>query len=48
MEDNAAKWLQVFKIKHDVGRWHQFMAAVEVKFGVYDYRSSIQDLLQNR
>jgi hypothetical protein len=46
MEDNAAKWMQVHKVKHDIGRWHAFMAAVEQKFGVYHYRGSIQDLLQ--
>jgi hypothetical protein len=46
MEDNAAKWLQLYKLKHDVGNWPAFVAVVEQKFGVYDYHSSIQDLLQ--
>jgi hypothetical protein len=46
MEDNAAKWLQVYKLKKDLTSWSDFASAVEEKFGVYDYRSSIQDLLQ--
>jgi hypothetical protein len=33
MEDNIAKWLQVHKIKHDIGSWPAFVAAVEPKFG---------------
>jgi hypothetical protein len=41
MEDNIAKWLQVHKIKHDIGSWPAFVATMEPKFGVYDYRSSI-------
>jgi hypothetical protein len=45
MEDNAAKWLQVHKIRHDIGSWPAFMAAVEQKFGVADCHRSIQDLL---
>jgi hypothetical protein len=46
MEDNAAKWLQMYKLKHGLGSWLAFVAAVEEKFGVYEYRSAIQELLQ--
>jgi hypothetical protein len=28
MEDNATKWLQVFKLKHDVGTWTEFVARI--------------------
>jgi hypothetical protein len=38
MEDNAAKWLQVYKLKVGLGDWGMFVAAVEEKFGAYDYR----------
>jgi hypothetical protein len=37
MKDNAAKWLQVYKIKQDLGNRPAFVAAVEAKFGMYDY-----------
>jgi hypothetical protein len=36
MKDNAAKWLQVYKLKHGLGNWPVFVSAVEQKFGVYD------------
>jgi hypothetical protein len=37
MKDNVAKWLQVYKIKHDPGNRPAFVVAVEAKFGMYDY-----------
>jgi hypothetical protein len=46
MGENAAKWLQMYKLKHGLGSWPVFGAAIEEKFGVYDYHSSLQDLLQ--
>jgi hypothetical protein len=44
MEDNVAKWLQVYKMQRVLGDWNSFVAAVE-KFGAYDYRQAIQELL---
>jgi hypothetical protein len=45
MEDNAAKWMQVYKMKRGLGDWQEFARAVDEKFGVFDYRRSLQDLL---
>jgi hypothetical protein len=45
MEDNAAKWLQVYKLQHGLGDWQVFVDAVQHKFGAYDYHKAIQDLL---
>lgn len=45
MEDNAAKWLQMYKLKYGLGAWSVFSAAVEQKFGAYDYRKVVTDLL---
>jgi hypothetical protein len=45
MEDNTAMLLQVYKMKGGLGDWPTFVAAVEVKFGAYDYRKAIQDVL---
>ena len=49
MDDNAAKWAQVYKQEHGLGSWSTFIEAVEKKFGDVDYRdalSSIFDLYQ--
>jgi hypothetical protein len=35
MEDNAAKWLQVYKLKVGLGDWDTFVRAVEENFGAY-------------
>jgi hypothetical protein len=48
MEDNAAKWLQVYKLKVGLGDWDTFVRAIEEKFGAYDYRKVVQDLLSLR
>jgi hypothetical protein len=45
MEDNAAKSVQVYKLKRGLGNWQEFARAVDVKFGVFDYMRSLQDLL---
>jgi hypothetical protein len=45
MEDNAAKWLQVYKMKQGLDCWQEFVSAAEEKFGADDYRKSIQELL---
>lgn len=46
MEGNAEKWLQVYKRRCGLGNWEQFIAAVEQKFGAYDYQHAIDDLLE--
>lgn len=46
MEENPAKWLQVYKQKHGLGDWEEFIAAVEQKFGANDYRDAIGELLE--
>ncbi|GJN34657.1 hypothetical protein PR202_gb23339 [Eleusine coracana subsp. coracana] len=48
MEGNAAKWLQVYKQQHGLGKWKVFVAAVERKFGAYDYRRHMHDFLHLR
>jgi hypothetical protein len=48
MEDVAGKWLLVYKLKHGLGPWHVFATAVEQKFGAYDYRQAVHDLLALR
>jgi hypothetical protein len=45
MDENASKWLEVYKLKHGLGTWSDFIAAVESQFGTYDYRDYIYDLL---
>jgi hypothetical protein len=45
MEDNAARSLQMYKIRVGLIDWHTFVVAVEHKFGAIDYRNAIQDLL---
>lgn len=46
LEDNAAKWYQVYKLQNGVVSWSTFTTAVETKFGAYDYRSALEDLLE--
>ena len=46
MDDNAEKWLQVYKLKHCLGTWKELMKAVELKFGAYDYQHAIDELLE--
>jgi hypothetical protein len=48
MEDNETKWLQVYKLKVGLGNWSSFVAAVEQKFGAFDYRKVIHELLALR
>jgi hypothetical protein len=45
---NAAKWVQAYKLKGGLGDWNSFVAAVDEKFGAYDYRKALQDLLTVR
>jgi len=46
MDDNAEKWLQVYKRKHGLGTWKDLIKAVEQKFGAYDYQHAIDGLLE--
>jgi hypothetical protein len=46
MDENAAKWLQMYKKKHGLGDWQTFIAAVEQKFGDNDYRTALTQLLE--
>jgi hypothetical protein len=48
MEDNTAKWLQVYKLKFGLDSRTEFVVAVETKLGAFDYRRAIQDLLAIR
>ena len=41
MDEKPSKWLKVYKMKHGLGDWASFMAAVEQKFGNNDYRESL-------
>lgn len=45
MDGPAAKWLQVYKLKHGLGKCEEFIAAVENYFGSYDYRDVISELI---
>ena len=45
MDDNAASWLQMFKLTHGLGSWVEFIHAVEEQFGFDDYRSALDELL---
>lgn len=44
-DDNAAKWLQMYKLKYGLGSWTSFVQAVEEQFGSDDYRSALDELL---
>jgi hypothetical protein len=44
-EGEAVHWFQVYKLKHTVQGWPEFITVVEAKFGVHDYRQYIIELL---
>ena len=46
MDDNAGKWLQVFKRKYGLTDWKSFISAVEEKFGAADYRDAMGELVE--
>jgi hypothetical protein len=48
MEENATKWLQMYKIRRGLGDWSEFVVDVERKFGEDDYRNVVHDLLALR
>ena len=41
MDDNAAKWVQVYKQEHGLDSWSVFIEAVEQKFEAVDYRDAL-------
>jgi hypothetical protein len=45
MEENATKWLQMYKMRKGLGDWSEFVCDVEQKFGAYDYMRAVHDLL---
>jgi hypothetical protein len=45
IEDNAAKWLQVYKRQYGLADWQSFIDAVVEKFGASDYRDAMEELL---
>ena len=46
MDGNAAKWWQVYRLRHGIGTWEEFMAVVQEKFGAYDYKHAIDKMLE--
>jgi hypothetical protein len=46
MDDNAAKWLQMYKKKYGLVDWETFCLVVEIKFGTNDYREALTQLLE--
>lgn len=46
LEGNAARWYQVYKLQHGLTTWDTFIAAVEEKFGAYDYKKALDTLLE--
>ena len=45
IEDNAAKWLQVYKRQYGLADWQSFIDVVVEKFGASDYRDAMEELL---
>jgi hypothetical protein len=45
MDDNVARWLQVYKLKQGLTDWNTFIVAVEEPFGSYDYRDAIGEIV---
>ncbi|GJN24779.1 hypothetical protein PR202_gb12542 [Eleusine coracana subsp. coracana] len=48
MEGDAARWLQVYKMKEGLESWEKFAGAVVKKFGSYEYPKAMHDLLHLR
>lgn len=48
MDGNAAKWLQMYKLKEGLDSWPRFSQAVKAKFGTYEYSKVMYDLLHIR
>lgn len=45
-DENASKWLQVYKIQHGLGTWEEFTMAATKQFGTYDYKHAMNDLMK--
>jgi hypothetical protein len=48
MEGNVTRWLQVYKLKKNLGTWTQFGQAVKSKFGVDEYPKVLRALMNLR
>lgn len=46
MEESASRWVEVQRLKGELNTWDRFMAAVENKFGTYDYVHALSKLLE--
>lgn len=45
MDKNAEKWLHVYKKRKGLTTWDQFMEDVQEKFGAFEYKHAIDELL---
>jgi hypothetical protein len=45
MDGNAALWLKVYRLRHEIATWTDLMNAVEEKFGADDHRRFMKQLL---
>lgn len=45
MVDNAALWLQAYKVEHTLGDWDMFLAAVFDEFGADEHEAVLLDLM---
>lgn len=46
MEENAARWFQMFSLQHGLTSWDEFAQAVLQKFGAEEYSQAMQKLLE--
>jgi hypothetical protein len=46
MDGNVEKWMHMHKKKHGMVNWSRFMVAVQQKFGVYEDKHAIDDILE--
>lgn len=46
MDSTTSRWARAHKLKYGLGNWAEFMAAVQAKFGAYDYQHAISALLE--
>jgi hypothetical protein len=42
MEGNAARWMQVYKMRYGLRYWVPFMRVVKGKFGVEEYPQAMR------
>jgi hypothetical protein len=47
-DDNASKWLQVYKLQHGFRTWEEFKDAILRQFGTYDYEHAMDDIMKLR